>query len=374
MPALFVALVVLMGSCGPERRSALHDVRIRLTQVAHVDQPVAMAIRSDDPAFYVVEKKGRIKAIRGERARTVLDLSADVSTGPEQGLLGLAFSADGRFMYINYTNTDGDTRVVEYRFQDGRADRRSARLLLALDQPFPEHNGGQLTFGPDGYLYIGLGDGGSEGDPYHHAQSLKTLFGKVLRIDPRPTTSAPYRVPSDNPFVRRAGARDEIWAYGLRNPWRFSFDRATGDLYIGDVGAERWEEVDFAPASSTGGENYGWALREGNQRFKRGRLPSDYVPPVYVYAHSTETCDFPGRAIVGGYVYRGSKIPALRGAYVFADYCSGRLRALNHRRGRLADHRMLGQQVTPMTSFAEDSDGELYVLGYAGRIFRIDPA
>ena len=208
----------------------------------------------------------------------MLDLTGSVSTGGEQGLLGLAFSPDGGRLYVNYTDPAGDTRIVEYAFADGRADPGSARELLIVDQPFANHNGGNLVFGPDGMLWIGLGDGGGGNDPQGNAQSLGTLLGKMLRIDPRPSGGRPYTVPPDNPFVGTDGARGEIWAFGLRNPWRYSFDKATGDLWIGDVGQNAREEVDFTPAGSPGGLNYGWPGLEGN-RSNSGSAPSGAVAP-----------------------------------------------------------------------------------------------
>ena len=248
-------------------------VRVTLERVATLEQPLAISIRAGDPALYVAEKTGRVMAIRDGRVlpRPVLDLRGDVSLGGEQGLLGLAFSPDGSYLYVNYTDVDGNTRIVGYAMQGDRAVVASRREVLFVDQPYDNHNGGDLVFGPDGDLYIGLGDGGSGGDPQGNGQSLGTLLGKMLRIEPTPTGPQPYRVPEDNPFVGDAGARPEIWAYGLRNPWRYSFDPATGDLWIADVGQSAWEEIDRLPAGAPGGANLGWSLLEGTHRYAGDR-------------------------------------------------------------------------------------------------------
>ena len=349
--------------------AGLADARVALRQVAVLEQPVALAVAPGDGALYVAEKVGRVVAIRDERERPdeVLDLTGEVSLGGEQGLLGLAFSPDGRFLYVNYTDLQGHTHVTEFAFRDGRADPDSLREVLFVEQPFSNHNGGNLAFGPDGYLYIGLGDGGSAGDPEGNGQSLTTLLGKMLRIAPRPSGPDPYGIPSDNPFVGRDDARPEIWAFGLRNPWRYSFDRETGDLWIGDVGQNAWEEVDVEPAGSDGGLNYGWDLFEGSHPFE-GSDTSGLVGPVYEYPTGG------GCAVTGGYVYRGDEIPDLVGAYVFGDYCRGRLEAFVLRDGVAKQHRELGVAVDGLASFGEDAAGELYVLSLAGPLYRLVPA
>jgi glucose/arabinose dehydrogenase len=342
------------------------DVRVRLQRVATLEEPVALAVRPGDPALYVAEKPGRVVAIRDGTVDPVpvLDVSSEVSLGGEQGLLGLAFAPDGRFLYVNMTDVDGDTRIAEYAMVDGGADASSRREVLFVDQPYSNHNGGNLVFGPDGYLYIGLGDGGSGGDPQGNAQSLQTLLGKMLRIDPRPSGDEPYGIPADNPFVETPDARPEIWAYGLRNPWRYSFDRSTGDLWIGDVGQSAWEEVDHQPASSDGGENYGWNVREGSHAYSAGSL-FDAVDPVYDYSHSDGGC-----VVTGGYVYRGAVIPDLVGSYVFADFCLGALEVLRAD-GIAVD---LGPTVQGVSSFGEDAAGDLYVLSLGGQVYRVVPA
>jgi glucose/arabinose dehydrogenase len=344
----------------------LEDVQIRLVPVAELEQPVAMAVRPGDRALYVAEKVGRVVALSADSdPKVVLDLTYRVSLGSEQGLLGLAFAPSGRYLYVDFTDTSGDTHVSEFAFDDEGADLASERQVLFVEQPFSNHNGGALAFGPDGYLYVALGDGGSGGDPMGNAQSLSTLLGKLLRISPRPSGGEPYAIPPDNPFVGRSGARPEIWAYGLRNPWRFSFDAETGDLWIGDVGQNAWEEIDLEPAASDGGSNFGWARLEGTHPFEGGSAPGS-VPPVFEYANGGGSC-----AVTGGYVYRGELIPALAGAYVFADYCGGRLEAFVPRNGRATQARFLGPRVDALASFGEDARGELYVLSLAGTVFRI---
>ena len=343
--------------------------RVRAVKVADLDAPLALAVRSGDDALYVAGKGGRVVALRDgtPAAAPTLDLTGQVSTGSEQGLLGLAFSPDGARLYANFTDPAGDTRVVEYAFGNGRADPASRRVVLAVDQPFANHNGGNLAFGRDGMLYIGLGDGGSGGDPMDNGQRLDTLLGKILRIDPRPGDGRPYTIPSDNPFTARQGARPEIWAYGLRNPWRFSFDRETGALWIGDVGQGSREEVDAASPDSKGGENYGWNRFEGTRPFA-GRPPADTVAPVHDYPRANGNC-----AVTGGYVYRGRRIAGLRGSYVFADYCRGEIRALTPDGGRLRSVD-LGAKLPSVASFGEDGDGELYVLSLTAGVFRLEPA
>lgn len=357
------------STAGPSSPSPnLADVRIRLEQVATLEQPLGMAVREGDSALYVAQKTGKVVAIRAARTVDkvpVLDLSDEVSLGGEQGLLGLAFAPGGRELYVNYTDTNGDTHVTGFAMRGDRADPSTRRDILVVEQPYSNHNGGNLVFGPDGFLYIGLGDGGSGGDPHGNGQSLSTLLGKMLRIDPQLSGEAPFRVPADNPFVGRADARPAIWAYGLRNPWRYSFDRLTGDLWIGDVGQTEWEEVDVQPAGSSGGENYGWNILEGSHPFFGDELP-DGVAPIYEYSHAEGGC-----TVIGGYVYRGEAIPELSGAYLFGDLCIGEIEALLVENGRVTEHAVLGPVVENLSSFGEDADGELYAMSLSGGVYRI---
>jgi glucose/arabinose dehydrogenase len=355
---------------------------IRAVRVATLDQPLGMAVRPGDVALYIVGKRGMVWALGDGRVdpEPVLDLTGKVSRGSEQGLLGLAFSPDGAYAYVNYTDVNGETKVVEYAWRDGRADPTSRRLIFFVHQPFPNHNGGDLVFGPDGDLYIGMGDGGSDysrgdpwGDPDRNGQNLGVVLGKMLRIEPRmpdgslPPEGAAYAVPPDNPFVARSGARPEIWAYGLRNPWRYSFDRDAGDLWIGDVGAGQREEVDVQEAGSPGGQNYGWNTLEGTVAYRSP--PPDAVPPVYEYNHRGGGC-----AITGGFVYRGSALASLRGWYVFGDYCSGTIEALPVT-GSLGArvYAISGDEVRRLSSFGEDQQGELYALSLAGGVYQLRP-
>ncbi len=342
-----------------------------MTQVATgFDKPVAFSPRHGTTTLYVANQVGDIRAIvNGHVSPTrVLDLRGHVSTGNEQGLLGLTFSPDGTHLYIDFTDPTGDTHVQEFAMKGDVADVASRRELLFQKQPFANHNGGEVVFGPDGMLYIGLGDGGSGGDPMNNGQNQNTLLGKILRINPKATATGPYSVPADNPFVSLKSARPEIWMWGLRNPWRFSFDRATGDLWIGDVGQTAYEEIDFAKAG-TGGVNYGWSQREGLHKYK-GARPAGAVDPVYEYSHAAG-----GVAVTGGYVYRGSRIPDLVGAYLFADYSQGDLIALEQRDGKVIGHRTLARGfANGISSFGQDNAGELYVCDLGGNVWRIDPA
>ena len=287
--------------------------------ITGLSSPVGITHAGDGSGrLFIVLQGGRIVIFDGVKilSSPFLDITSVVSSGGERGLLGLAFHpnyvGNGSF-YVNYTNTAGDTVIARYSVSanPNQADPTSADILLTIPQPFSNHNGGQLHFGPDGYLYIGIGDGGSGGDPQNNGQDLGTLLGKILRIDV--DKGPPYAIPPDNPFFGPGdGALDEIWAWGLRNPWRFSFDRLTGDMFIGDVGQNSWEEVDFQPASSAGGENYGWRLMEGNSCYNPATNCNDstLTLPILVYDHTV------GCSVTGGYRYRGSKNPALDGFYL----------------------------------------------------------
>ena len=319
--------------------------------------------------LFVLEQAGTIRVIRDGRlvSRPYLDIRDGVSSGGERGLLGLAFAPtfarDGRF-FVDATDPDGNTFVAEFRAPDPAADTadpESERVILRIAQPFPNHNGGGIIARPDGTLWIGTGDGGSAGDPRGNGQRRTTLLGKLLRIDPRAAGNAPYTVPPDNPFVGRTDARGEIWAYGLRNPWRFSFDRATGDLWIGDVGQDRWEEVDLVRAGSAGGRNFGWNVMEGRHCYapSPGCRTDGLTLPVAEYDHGQ------GCAITGGFVYRGAAIPALAGTYLYADSCSGRIWGLEAA-ADVPQSRLLASTGASIVSFGEDDAGELFVTDIAG--------
>ncbi|GAA2725496.1 PQQ-dependent sugar dehydrogenase [Actinocorallia aurantiaca] len=356
-------------STGPQRAA---PGKVKLTELAEVEQPTGMAVREGDSALYVIEQPGRVRAIRDGKLvpEPVLDLAqvaGGIAVGGERGLLGLAFSPDGEYLYLDYTAGDGTITVVEYPVrEDGSVKQDGRRVLLEQPHPRTNHNGGQLAFGPDGHLYISLGDGGGAGDPDGNGQNLGSLLGKILRIDPR--GGRPYEVPADNPFADKAGAKPEIWAYGLRNPWRFSFDKETGDLWIGDVGQDDWEEVDFQPASSKGGENYGWPLREGSHEFRSGERTG--VVPVHEYElHQDNEC-----SVIGGYVYRGEKLTGLKGNYVYADFCAGWVKSFKREGGKAQDHRTLLKDLSNVSAFGQDGSGELYVLSLNGQIYRMEPA
>ncbi|MGH7754234.1 MAG: PQQ-dependent sugar dehydrogenase, partial [Gemmatimonadales bacterium] len=281
----------------------------------------------------------------------------------ETGLLGLAFPPDylsKRYFYVNYTDRAGDTVIARYRadVDPDRADPASEQILLAIDQPHANHNGGKLAFGPDGFLYIGMGDGGSAFDPMNLAQDGRSLLGKILRVAVEPDLPQVLAAP-DNPFVHDPACHPFIWALGLRNPWRFSFDRATGDLWIGDVGQDSLEEVNVQPAASRGGENYGWSLLEGSRCLRPGCESGELTPPVVEYDHSE------GCAVVGGHVYRGSRAPALRGDYLYADFCSGRIWALRRWESGWANRLLLATGLA-ISALGEDPAGEVYVADFLG--------
>jgi glucose/arabinose dehydrogenase len=341
--------------------------------VTDLDQPLYVTGAGDGSGrLFVVEKSGRVFVMRGaDRAQTpFLDIADKISEGSEQGLLGLAFPPDfpaESWCVVNYTSRDGTSIISRFTVQGDTAQRDSEEVLLRLPQPYANHNGGMLVFGPDGYLYAGFGDGGSGGDPHGNGQDLGTLLGKLLRIDARKAGNGPYAIPPENPFVSKAGAKPEIWAYGLRNPWRFSFDRKTGDLWIGDVGQDTYEEIDFQPASSAGGEDYGWNLYEGAHTYPGGQPVTSapgMVLPVVEYDHSA------GESVTGGYVYRGTRQKALAGTYLYADFASGRIWGLQ-RTGTGVENRELLDTDLLISSFGEDDDGELYLTDLNGGLYRV---
>ena len=320
--------------------------------------------------LFVVQQNGKIRIVSGGVVTgTFLDIRAKISRSGERGLLGLAFHPDyatnGKF-YVYYTDLKGRIAVAEYHRSSGDPDKAdpTGSVLLRISKPFANHNGGMLAFGPDGYLYLGTGDGGSGGDPGNRAQNLKSLLGKLLRIDVNGRSAArPYLIPSSNPYVGKVGL-DQIWARGLRNPWRFSFDSATGDLWIGDVGQDRWEEIDRSQAAGGGGraKNYGWHVMEGKVCFRpsSGCAKSGKKLPIAVYSHAK------GCSVTGGYVYRGTEYPDLVGGYVFGDFCSGRIWSLAAEGAASQSPRLLLDTKKMISSFGQGEDGALYLTDLAG--------
>jgi glucose/arabinose dehydrogenase len=332
--------------------------------VPSLQRPVDLQVDGSGRLF-VIEKAGRIRIIENDQLveTPFLDITDRVgSNGNEQGLLGLAFhpqyQENGRF-FVNYTDTRGDTVIARFQVlgDPNVADANSEVQLFGYDQPFPNHNGGAMAFGPDSYLYIGSGDGGAAGDPMGNAQNTSNLLGKILRVDV--DSAEPYAVPSDNPFG------NEIWAYGLRNPWRMSFDRSSGDLYIGDVGQGEWEEIDYLPAGSSSGINFGWDHREGAHDYEGGG-PDGMLDPVAEYSHAEGGC-----SVTGGYVYRGS-MPEWNGIYLYGDYCTGFIWGLLQSDGGWQTQRLFDVDVT-ITSFGQDDAGEIYLISDTGGIFRLAP-
>ncbi|HEX5503092.1 MAG TPA: PQQ-dependent sugar dehydrogenase [Thermomicrobiales bacterium] len=353
--------------------SAFDPRRVALTldEVASgLHEPLFVTHAGDGSGrLFAVEKGGTIRLL--PTGEVFLDISARVhADGSEQGLLGLAFHPrfrDNGFFYVNYINDSADTEIARFALTaDRRAgDPASERRVLHQDQPASNHNGGMLAFGPDGYLYCGLGDGGGENDQYHNGQNRQTVLGKLLRLDV--DHGDPYAIPPGNPFAGDGKSRPEIWAYGLRNPWRFSFDRATGDLYIGDVGQNRYESVQFQPAGSPGGLNYGWSVVEGSHCLHGDTCDrAGFTPPIAEYSHDL------GCAISGGYVYRGRRSPLLQGVYVFGDYCSGRVWTLAWEgAGRWVATEAL-QADAAISSFGEDEAGEVYLTDLSGgKVYRL---
>lgn len=385
-PAVLVLLSVatLVAGCESDRAPTDPDPDppppgvdgLELTEVASgFDRPLDLTAPPGDDRLFVVEQTGRIRIVRdGEvLAEPFLDLSDRTQAQGERGLLGLAFhpdyAANGRF-FVNYTDPGGTTRIEEYRVGAAPdvADAASGVELLSIAQPFGNHNGGGLAFGPDGMLYVGTGDGGSGGDPHGHGQNVETLLGGLLRLDVSVPGEA--RIPPDNPFAGRPDeGREELWAWGLRNPWRFSFDLAEGLLYVADVGQNRWEEVNVQAADAPG-RNYGWAIMEGPECFGAATCDTvGLVEPVLAYRTGVEGC-----AVIGGHVYRGSRIPGLEGTYLYSDFCRGWLRSFRFEGGEaLEPFEWPVRDVGAVLSMGEDAEGELYLLAQGGGVFRIDP-
>lgn len=366
-----VALVLLRGVCSWAATEI--DVKPVITGLVN---PIAIANAADGSGrIFITLQDGQIVIYDGINILPTpfLDITSLVSSGGESGLLSTAFHpnyATNGFFFVNYTDTNGDTVVARYSVSANPniADPNSAFILLTITQPFGNHNGGQLKFGSDGYLYIGMGDGGSGGDPQNKAQNLTTLLGKMLRIDV--DGGSPFAIPADNPFLGDPGALDEIWALGLRNPWRFSFDRLTGDLFIADVGQSSWEEVNFQPAGSPGGENYGWRLMEGNHCFNPSSNCNSggLTLPITEYDHSV------GCSITGGYRYRGTGHQSLEGVYFYGDFCTGRIwGAIEDGSGGWMTSELLDTSFS-ISTFGEDENGEIYFAHYSssdGAIYQI---
>lgn len=339
-----------------------------------INQPVGIVHANDGSGrLFIVSQTGVIHIFDGVqmRPRPFLDIRTLVSCCGERGLLGLAFHpnyATNGFFYVNYTNLAGNTVIARFTVsrRPDAANPRSRKFILGIPQPFANHNGGQLQFGPDGLLYIASGDGGSAGDPGNRAQNLRSLLGKILRIDV--DRGNPYAIPADNPFVGIPGARGEIWTLGLRNPWRFSFDRRTGQMFIGDVGQNSWEEVNLQAASSPGGENYGWRIMEGRHCFNpaTGCVGTGLRMPILEYSHAE------GCSVTGGYRYRGSRIPQLLGTYIYGDFCSGVIHGARFVAGTGWTSAILHSSGMRITTFGEDEDGEIYVADQrTGSVHRI---
>lgn len=398
-PRVLAALAVgalVLGACGggdddeepPAERSTtttaeveaapgFDELELATEEVAVVDTPTALVQRPGSLDLYVAEQGGRVRRLQvtedadGERTtklapQPVLDLTDRVRSGGEQGLLGLAFSSDGRQLYAFATlEPDGRSWLGAFDVPaSGRIDPDEGRTLLEVDREHENHNGGQLALGPDGFLYVALGDGGSGGDPDGNGQDTDVLLGKILRIDPE--GDEPYGIPPGNPFEAGGGA-PEVWLYGARNPWRFSFDRENGDLWVADVGQGEWEEIDRLPAvdgaEAGRGANLGWDLLEGSHPYDGAEPPADSVLPLFEYDHGDGGC-----AVVGGYVYRGDAIPALQGTYLYTDYCQDGIRGLV---GGTGTSRTWDVPVEQVQSFGEDADGEVYLLLTSGEVLRI---
>lgn len=379
-----LAAVLAFVSGGSDAKQASASVaKPHLTLIGRFSKPMSVTqAPGDQSRLFVVEQSGKVIVVKSGRvqAKPFLDISRLASCCGERGLLGLAFAPDynsSHRFYVSYTDVKGDTRIAEYRRSNATsdlADGAHARIVLMQDQPQSNHNGGQITFGPDGKLYIGLGDGGSANDPHGslgNGQNLTTLLGKILRIDPRASGSSPYTVPADNPFLSVAGARPEIWAYGLRNPWRFGFDRWTGGLAIGDVGQDQVEEIDWSAAPTRGkGLNFGWRPFEGTRVNFPAETADHAVPPVTQYLHGEDGC-----SVTGGYVVRDARLPAWNGRYLYGDFCSGRVWMASLKEGRLAA-KSLGRApftVPLLTSFGEDRSGRIYMTSLSGSVYRLDP-
>lgn len=388
-------------------RASIGGTKIELRKIATVKPATALAPRPGSNDLYVTTQAGQVRELRARTGADptapptyelndtpVLDLTDQIAAGGERGLLGVAFSpgseretnttgstpgtrplttAGADKLYVYYTDKEGRVTVDEYAMRGSVADAGSRRNLLSIEHKRANHNGGQIAFGPDGFLYIGTGDGGGGGDPDLNGQNPKTLLGKILRIDPtRPAGDRAYGIPPSNPFADGRDGAPEVWIYGVRNPWRFSFDAATGDLWIADVGQDLYEEVDLLPAGPDGAgrrANLGWNRMEGFEPYEDGTPPADYTPPIHQLTHEGDgAC-----SITGGFVSRGMDV-RLAGIYVYADLCVGDIRGIFVRDGKKVDERTLGASLPAgsISSFGEDLDGRLYVVSLTGELYRID--
>ena len=386
--ATFAGLLALsLGLSSPSKAkdASRSSTGLKLSLIGGFSMPLGVVQPSGDRSrLFIVQQRGQIVLLLNGRRQSqpFLDISAKVSCCGEQGLLGLAFAPDyatSGLLYVDYTDRNGNAKIVEYRrstTNPNLANAATARLVISQTEPKSNHNGGHIVFGPrDRMLYIGLGDGGSGNDPHGllgNGQNLSTLLGKILRIDPRRTGSRPYTVPSSNPFVGLAGARSEIWAYGLRNPWRFSFDSATSGLVIGDVGQDAIEEIDWAPSPGYGrGVNYGWRPWEGTRANYPGETAASAVMPVAQFTHASGRC-----SVTGGYVVHDRRIPSLEGKYIYGDFCTGTLWTATLRTGRLAAtvSAPLGIKLAGLSTFGEDNAGRIYLASlFNNNVYRLDP-
>ena len=369
---LLLVLLLSSASCSQEQTQ---DSSLEFSEFAKgFSQPVGLFNAGDRSGrLFVLEQAGKIKLIKDGKVqdKVFLDIRDIVGSGGERGLLGLAFHPKfeyNGYFFVNYTDKKGNTTIARYKVSNDNdiADKTSQKIILTIKQPYSNHNGGNLVFGPDGYLYIGTGDGGSGGDPQGNAQNVGSLLGKMLRIDV--DNGDPYDIPEGNPFKysKRANVQREIWAIGLRNPWRFSFDRKTGDLYIADVGQNKYEEVNFQPGKGKGGENYGWNLMEGFHCYGSNSCDkANLVLPIIEYEHN----DAGGFSITGGFIYRGSN-KALQGKYIFADYVSGNVWATGQVDGKW-QKTLLAKTDYNISSFGEDENGDLYLVNHRGVIYKI---
>ena len=369
LPALVAAL---LACSDPEPTQPPLPAELAVTTVVSgLASPLFLTAPDNDPRLFIVEQGGRIRIVEnGELLATpFLDIASQISSGGERGLLGLAFHpryATNGFFFVNFTDPDGHTRVVRYTVSANRsvANAGSAKLIIRVDQPNSNHNGGMIAFGPDDMLYIGMGDGGGSGDVQNHAQNRADLLGDMLRLNV--DAGDPYTPAAGNPFLSTPNVRPEIWAYGLRNPWRFSFDRTGRNLYIADVGQNAREEVNVVPTTRAG-VNYGWRIMEGSSCYNAATCnQTGLTLPVLDYAHS------PACSVTGGYVYRGTAIPGIVGHYFYSDYCGGWLRSFRYADGAATEPRDWGLELGSVLSFGEDAAGELYILSATGgRVLRI---